>query len=302
MRSPWVRGAFLALALAAAVWAVAANRSEAARAVRVLPAWVLAVSLAASFAYVAATMLSWRAIITAAGPLPPRAARRIFYSSQIAKYLPGGVWNVFAAAEMGRDYAVSRRRSVASLLVSAGVSAVTGLLLAAGALLFGPGGLWRSYWWVAPAVPAGILALTPPVLNRIVGAVLKLARRDGLEAPLTWTATLRASGWALAAWILAGGQVWLLLVSLGAAANAATFLLAVAGYALGWTAGFLAVVAPAGAGVREVALGAVLAGAVGPGALVVVVLAVRLTTTIADVVLGVGASLAMRKRPGPPRS
>ena len=188
MRSPWVRGAFLALALAAAVWAVAANRSEAARAVRVLPAWVLAVSLAASFAYVAATMLSWRAIITAAGPLPPRAARRIFYSSQIAKYLPGGVWNVLAAAEMGRDYAVSRRRSVASLLVSAGVSAVTGLLLAAGALLFGPGGLWRSYWWVAPAVPAGILALTPPVLNRIVGAVLKLARRDGLEAPLTWTA------------------------------------------------------------------------------------------------------------------
>ena len=71
---------------------------------------------------------------------------------------------------------------------------------------------------------------------------------------------------------------------------------------LAWTAGFLAVVAPAGAGVREVALGAVLAGAVGPGALVVVVLAVRLTTTIADVVLGVGASLAMRKRPGPPRS
>ena len=125
MRSPWVRGAFLALALAAAVWAVAANRSEAARAVRVLPAWVLAVSLAASFAYVAATMLSWRAIITAAGPLPPRAARRIFYSSQIAKYLPGGVWNVLAAAEMGRDYAVSRRRSVASLLVSAGVSAFT---------------------------------------------------------------------------------------------------------------------------------------------------------------------------------
>ncbi|MDO4888427.1 MAG: lysylphosphatidylglycerol synthase domain-containing protein [Actinomycetaceae bacterium] len=294
MKSPWLRGGFLALAVAAAVWAVAANWDDVVRAVRSLPAWMLALGLAGSFAYVWLTMLSWRSIITSGSAIEARVAARIFFSSQVAKYLPGGVWNFVAAAEVGRDYAISRRRSVTSLMVAVAISIITGMLLAILALLFGPGGLWQSYWWVAAALPVGIAVLTPPVLNRVLGVVLRLARREGLEAPLTWSACGRCAAWALAAWVVIGTQVWLMLTCLGARANLATFFLAVGGYALGWTVGFLVVFIPAGAGVREVALGAVLAGVVDSGALVVVVLLVRLLTTVADVALGVGASLAMR--------
>ncbi|MFN8047754.1 MAG: hypothetical protein U0P48_04130 [Ancrocorticia sp.] len=85
------------------------------------------------------------------------------------------------------------------------------------------------------------------------------------------------------------------LGQLGMPATVPTFLLATGGYALGWTAGFLVFFVPAGAGVREVTLGAVLSTLAPAGVVVVVVLLARIFTTVADIGWGVAASLAMRR-------
>lgn len=294
MRSAWIRVGVLCAAVAAAVWAVAANWDEVRDACRHMPLWVLFFALASSFMYVACTMFSWRAIINADKSLKPEVASRIFYSSQVAKYLPGGVWNFVAAAQVGRDYNISRRRSVTSLLISVAISIVTGLMLGSFALIFSSPEVASRYRWVFLAFPVGIVMLTPPVLNRLVSGILTMMRREALEVPMTWRAALQASAWAGLAWLMAGTQLFVMLTSLGMSASPHTFVRAVGGYALGWTVGFLVVFVPAGVGVREVALAAVLAGMVSTGALVVVLLLSRVMTTIADVVLGVGASLKMR--------
>lgn len=293
LQSAAFRTGILLLALAAAIFAVVKNWDAVGSAITRFPVWVMAVEILLAFVYVYFTMASWRVVLNDVGAKVPRAiARRIFFSSQVAKYLPGGVWNFVAAAEIGRDYQISRRRSVCALLVSIVISIVTGLGLAAVAVIYGASDEYAKLWWV---IPLGLILLCPPVLNRLVNLGLRILKREPLESSLTWGATARAALWALVGWLIVGLQLWLMLINLDMPANISTFWLATGGYALGWVAGFLVFIVPAGVGVREAALGAVLSSAVGPGAVVVVVLLARVFTTVADIGFAVAASIAMRK-------
>ena len=299
LQSRAFRSGFLVVAIAAAIFVVVKNWTEVSDSLRSLPLWIIAVEVVLAFAYVYLTMASWRVVLNDVGDrVDPAVASRIFFSSQVAKYLPGGVWNFVAAAEVGKDYSISRRRSVCALLVSIIISIVTGLILAILAILLGPSELMEGYRWIVVAIPVGIVALCPPVLNRLVNLALRLLRRDPLDDAMSWSGTAISALWALAAWVAVGVQLWLMLIHLGMSATLPTFLLATGGYALGWTAGFLVFFVPAGAGVREVALGAVLTTIASPGVVVVVVLLARIFTTLADIVWGVGASLRMRRANG----
>lgn len=296
LQSSAFRTGFLVVALIAAVWAVAGNWSEVSGALKALPAWMIGAQIVLAFVYVYLTMASWRVILNDVGaPVTKKVARRIFFSSQVAKYLPGGVWNFVAAAEVGRDYEISRRRSICALMVSIVISIVTGMLLAVLAVLLGPTEGLQGYSWLIVAIPVGIVVLCPPVLNRLVNLGLRILKRDPLDDEMSWGGTFLSALWSLCGWLVVGFQLWLMLTNLGMSGDFSTFWLATGGYALGWTAGFLVFFVPAGAGVREVTLAAVLSTAVSPGAVVVVVLLARVFTTIADIGLGVGASFGMRR-------
>ncbi|AZN30864.1 flippase-like domain-containing protein [Flaviflexus salsibiostraticola] len=296
LRSPAFRSFFMVAAVAAAVWAVVGNWEEVSDALGRLSWWVVLLALVISFAFVWLTMLAWRTILNDAGdPVKAGPARRIFFVSQVAKYLPGGVWNFVAAAEMGTDYDISRRRSVTVLLMSMLVSVLTGLGLASIALVFGPSGLIDTYWWVLLVIPVLLIILYPPVLNVFVNRGLTLLKRDGIEKPFSGRAIWVAALWAAASWAVAGLQVWLILTGLGNDPALQTYLLTLGGYALAWVVGFLVFFVPAGVGVREVVLGASLAGLVPAGDVVVVVLLSRILFTIADLILGLSSSLSIRR-------
>lgn len=296
LRSPAFRTFFMLAAVAAAVWAVIGNWDDVSDALGRLRWWEVALSLIVSLVFVWLTMLAWRVILNDAGdPVKGGPARRIFFVSQVAKYLPGGVWNFVAAAEMGTDYNISRRRSVTVLLMSMLVSVLTGLALASIALLFGPSGLIDRYWWVLLVIPVLLIILYPPVLNVFVNRGLTLLKREGIEKPFSSRAIATAALWATSSWIVAGLQVWLILTGLGNDPTLETYFLTLGGYALAWVVGFLVFFIPAGVGVREVVLGASLAGLVPAGDVVVVVLLSRILFTIADLVLGLISSVAIRR-------
>jgi len=302
LRSPWVRRVFVVLALGAAVWAVASQWDQVRGAVTALPLGTVLLALVVSLVYVFLTMMSWRAVLGDLGSrLPLRVAARVFFVSQVGKYLPGGVWNIVAAAEMGVDHAISRRRSVSGMLVALLVSIVSGLLLAVVAIAFAPQAAVESYGWIAWTFPLFLVLLAPPVLNRLLSFALRLTRRPPLEQPLSARGVAASSAWALAGWIAAGVQVWLIATALGMDSGFGTLAQAVGAYALAWTVGFLVVVVPAGVGVREAVLGAMLGGLLGGGAIVVTVLLSRVLLTAADLLLGlVGAAyLRPRSAPGP---
>ncbi|WP_103063638.1 lysylphosphatidylglycerol synthase domain-containing protein [Actinomyces qiguomingii] len=296
LRSTPVRVGFLALVVVLAVYAVVSQWDEILPVVVGMNPLLLLGALAAGVVYVLLTMLAWRVLLADMGTTVPLGiAFRVFFVSQLGKYLPGGVWNIVAAAELGADHDIPRRRSVSVMAVTVVVSIVTGTALAVAIMPFASERLRESYGWVSWTLPAFVIVLLPPVLNRLLARVFRLAGRPPLEHPVSWAGIGACTAWTLVAWMVAGIQVWLLAVGLGMTGSLTTLALCVGGYAMAWTVGFLIVFVPAGAGVREGVLALVLAGSLTTGGVVAVVLLSRAVLTIADLAMGSAGIIAARR-------
>ena len=294
LRSPALKVAFLVVAGLAAALAVVANWSDIQRSADRLGVTDLIMSGIASVLYVVFTMLSWRSVMADLGsPLTLRAASQLFFISQLGKYIPGGVWNVVAVGEMGTEHGVPRRSSLSGMLVFWLVSVVTGMLTGT-AYVLGRGGNLGEARWLAILLPAALILVAPPVLRRLLRAILRLARREPLLREPTGAGLAKATAWAMVGWIFAGAQVWQLSRALSDLGEP-SFFAAVGGYALAWTAGFLVVFAPAGAGIREVVLGGLMSDSMTVGAVVALVLLSRLFITGADFTLAAAAAISGRR-------
>lgn len=261
VRSPAARWAFLGVALTMAVYAVVANWDQILEAGRELTAGTIALSFLLSVVYVILTMESWRVVLGDLGSrLPLRGAVAVFGLSQVGKYVPGGVWNIVAAAKLGADHEIPRRRSVAAMAVTVLISLVSGLALGVMSFALAPAGRMDGLTWIAWAAPALVVLLVPPVLNRCIALAFRLLRRPPLEKAMSVRGTLLATAWALLAWVVVGLQVWVLGIGMGQEVSARSLGLAVGGYALAWVVGFLVIIVPAGAGAREGVLIAILGG------------------------------------------
>ena len=295
LRSPAVRWAFLVGAVALAVVAVVGSWDDVVHAAEQMKGWHLAGSAVVGVAYVWCTFLAWRAVLADLGsPLPLRPAVAVFGISQIGKYVPGGVWNVVAAAEIGADHKVPRTRSLAAMGLAVLLGAVSGVVVGVVCLPVaraeGLGG-WAWLAWVAPLL---LVLLVPPVLSRIVSLGFRLLRRPPLERPLTWSGLGAGVAWSVLSWVLAGVHVWLLATGLGLEATGRTLVLLVGAYAVAWVAGFVVVFVPAGAGVREAVLIALVAGSLPHAAVLLVVLIARVLLTFVDLAF---AAVGMLVRP-----
>lgn len=296
LRSPVVRWGFLVVALVLALWYVLDNRDPLRRAAADLSALEVLAVTGLGCLYVWCTLLAWRAVLADLGSrLPLGRAVAMFGISQLGKYVPGGVWNVVAAAEAGAVHRVPRSRAAASMLVAVAVSVASGAAVGAAALPVVSTDRLGQWSWVVWVAPAAVVLLTPPVLNRLIALAVRIAGRGALEHPMTWNGLGRSGAWSVAGWLVAGLQLWVLCTGLGLPLTGRTFALVTGGWALAWTAGFLFVVAPAGAGVREVVLAAVLAGAL-PGPVAgLAVLVSRVVLTGVDLAFACAALLLTRR-------
>ena len=229
------------------------------------------------------SMLAWRAVLADLGsPLPYPAAGGVFFLGQLGKYLPGAVWPVVAQMELGKEHGVPRRRSgIAALLVI--VMGLTAAGLVSAVTLPFVGALGENRWVLA--LPVVGVVLLHPAVPRLAARVL---RREPPERTLTKRGILTALGWSVAQWVAYGAGVWAVARGLPDAPGG-LLALATGAYALAWSAGFLVLVAPAGAGVREGALVLLLAPAYGSGPALGIALLARLLATVGDVVWGLSA-------------
>jgi glycosyltransferase 2 family protein len=248
-------------------------------------------------------MQIYRVLLAALGsPLPARTAAQILFVGQLGKYLPGSVWPVLAQMELGAAHQVPRRRSASASVLTMLMSLLAGILVGLIMIPFSKGAApYRWVFWFAPVV---LICLYPRVLNQILDRLLRLARRPPLEQPLTGRAIGTALAWGLVSWILLGLQIWLLAARMGLSGPSGV-LLAIGAFAFAWCAGFLVVLAPAGAGVREFVLIALLGPALGGGAVggtkaLAVALVSRVLMTLGDLLsAGTAAWFARRSRSVP---
>lgn len=293
----WAVRAVLLLAVGLLVAALVGQWGEVRDSLRELSAFGVLGSGAATMVAVGAAVLSWRAVLDGLGAsLPLRAAVRIFCVGQVGKYVPGSVWPVLAQMELSRDYGVSRPKSASASLVVLALAVPAGGLAAAVTLPFVSREALADYWWALAAVPVFGIVLYPAVLSRLLAVAFRLLHRSPLTQPLTARPIAAGAGWLFFGFVWYGIGIWLLVRDLDPTVNGTRLLvLCVGAYSLAWTAGFLFLVAPAGAGVREAVLVLALAPALSSGAATLTALVARLLATIADL-LWAGVGVALRPR------
>jgi len=254
------------------------------------------------------TFLCWRAILTALGSTPPvSGGMRIFFVGQLAKYVPGAIWPAVTQMQLGRAYQVPPRASGAAVVIFLLTIFGTGLVVAVPTLPLLSSDLPAAYWLTLAVLPLAVVALLPPITNRLIGLALRLTRRPPLPQPMTLAGVLRSAGWSVVAWVAYGVQAVILVEALGTPADGRLFAILTGAFAAAFCLQFMLPFGPAGAGVREGALILLLAATVPRPQATVFAVVSRLLFTLGDVAWSVAALLLDRRRQqlssaGSPRS
>ncbi len=273
-----------ALILVAAVYglvhAFTSNWDEVRDALQHANWWLLALAIVVAVLAVALIGDRWHATLEALGAPSHRGrSLRWFFTGQIGKYAPGGVWHVVGQGELARRGGIPRRTAYASVMIC------TVVLVGAAALTVAVGAAIprqaATPWW-AVGLGAGIVAalFEPHVRRRIL-------RAAGISDPGALpTATLaRLVVGSVPAWLAIG--VASALVS-KALRQEVPFARVVLSSIASWLVGIVTLPAPGGIGVREAVFAAGLKGGTGgisSAAAALVALMARLVFVVADVVL-----------------
>jgi glycosyltransferase 2 family protein len=291
----WLKIVFGVLVVVFGVLFVVTHWSEVSGSLREMGWWPVLASVPLGIAGTIGGMLTWRAVLADLGsPLRLPDAGRVFFLSQLGKYVPGSLWPVLAQMELGHQLHVPRKSSLAANALTMVMSVVTGILLAALLLPFGGAGTLRRYWWVLLAVPFLVAFLHPKIATGTLNRLLTLARRQPLEVSTSVRGTLRAAGWQTTGWLLLGLHAYVLVLGLHVPAGRA-LPLTVGGFALAYCLGIIFILAPAGAGVRDAALGVALASVLDRPQALAVVLVSRFAMVAVDFLLAGGWLLAVRR-------
>ena len=263
--------------------------------------WMLAAS-----AIILATFLMlvemWRRVLGELGfLLPYGAAARIWFVSNLGKYVPGRIWTLTSVAMMAGERGVPVGVSAASSILVMVANIATGfsvvLLMSAGAVQRIAGGTAGIV-----AVTAGlfILLIASPYIashwNRLASRFPKLQ----LSVSIPRMAIVVAIVGCTLSWFMYGVAFMLFVRSL-IGPPAAPYSAFVAANAAAYLVGYLAIVAPAGIGFREVAMATLLPAlhiSTAPQAAVITV-ASRIWLTVLEIVPSLVALMQKRRRARP---
>ncbi|HET7228614.1 MAG TPA: hypothetical protein VFJ16_01295, partial [Longimicrobium sp.] len=222
------------------------------------------------------------------GPRPRfRALLRVWFGTTLAKYVPGSVWPLVTAAGMASRIGASPVALPASFVLHAAFTVLGAAAVAVAAQAAGMrAGVGLPPLAVAAALPLAVLLVRPAVLNRLVGLAARLARREAPAWRGRWVDGVGLLALYAATWVGYGAAFWLFVSSIAPVSRGAWPLLAGVN-ALAFVAGFVAVFAPGGIGVREAALASLLLPVFPGGVRVLIAAASRLWLVAAEMIGGV---------------
>jgi uncharacterized membrane protein YbhN (UPF0104 family) len=141
-------------ALALALWAISQQEHVVVHTLSKIGLATVLVSTLFGVLATAVLLPLWRSTLRALDVnLPTGVAARVFYVSQLGKYVPGSVWPVLLQMEAGRKAGASRRTMLVANMITLALSCAVGLILALVLLPFANGAALTRYWWVLLALP-----------------------------------------------------------------------------------------------------------------------------------------------------
>jgi hypothetical protein len=249
---------------------------------RIQPGWIILSAVVVWLMY-AILIAAWQRMLQGwAQRLGGWTAARIWTVSSLGKYVPGKVWAVAGMALMSKEAGIAPWAATGSAVVLQALAIGTGAAVAgltgAGALESArPGARAALVILVAGSLLGVALLLWPPVLRRL----LRLAGADSAGTAPAAGGILFGIIANVIAWIGYGIALWLLARGL-LPDSGLRLLPAIAVFTASYLAGFLALLAPGGLGVREGLFILMLQGSIGIGAATALALASRLMLTLTE--------------------
>jgi uncharacterized membrane protein YbhN (UPF0104 family) len=226
-------------------------------------------------AAVIATGFIWLVILERLGAHTRPRWTAIFFQAQLAKYIPGTLWQYAGRITLARARGLPTRLVARSMPIELGASlagaGITSLFLL---------GVWGIP--IAGAVAAGCFI----VAIRTRGATTQL-RRD------ISTCTLATPIYAVV-WVAVGSTFWL-IASAFLAISLGQLPFYTGAFAAAWVVGVIAVYAPGGLGVREGVLVGLLNSRLGSADALVIAAASRVLLTLIDVAIAGVAFVILRR-------
>ena len=256
------------------------------------PGWLALAGLAVFLTY-AIQVESWRRVLAGWGQrLPFGPAARTWCLANMGRYVPGKVWSVaglvFLAQRVGVPGSVATASAFANLALALG----TGTAVGAAAT---PAAVGVARLAAGLLVALGTLGvLVWPLAARQLG---RLMNAGWPLPPLPLSAVLAGGILMLLSWVTYGIAFWLLAQGL-LPRGSLPIETAVGTFALGYILGMLALFAPGGVGVRELALVSLLTPVVGGGGALALSVGSRALLTLAEASAAL-ASLALVRRRTP---
>lgn len=260
---------------------------------------LLAASVGAHVAVLAWGVWVWSRVLRHFEHAPVRTGllQRIWFLSNLARYVPGKVFQFIAVAQLSRNAGLSGAVLLTSMLVHTGFALLSAAVVAS----------WTLAADVLPALPPGavagavtlaaLAAVHPAFLNRLLQLIPRLLKKPVIRWNARWVDGIGLLALSVVSWALYGVAYQMFMASLAdvpwrllpqmAGVNALSFLI-----------GYVSPL-PGGTGLREVTMTGLLHPYLQPGVAAVMSIASRLWTIAAELLGGGLALLLVRGRPVP---
>jgi len=300
----WVKRAATVLLIAGAAWFLWRGVARDWPRVRTFE-WevnplLLAASVAALIGVLCWGVLVWSRVLRHFEHPPVRVGtlQRIWFVSNLARYIPGTVFQFLTAAQLSRGAGLSAAVMLTSLLVHTGFSLLSAMLVSAWTL---PGGLFPALSpgalaaIAAGATLAAALFVHPRVLNGALGVVPRLLKKTVIRWNGSWANGLALLAMSVVSWAFYGVAYWLFLTSLTPVSAAHLPMLGGVN-ALSFVAGWVVWFAPAGTGPRELVMTRLLLPLLPAGVAGLIAVAARLWSVAGEVLGGLLVFAFFRRR------
>ena len=189
--------------------------------------------------------------------LSPSETLKIWFCSQLGKYLPGKIWLFLSRFHFYESKGQSKKViSVAMYLEVVTMIVAAGLIFLAALILFKEmqsiySG--KTFWWIVLAFMLAFVCLHPRILERILNWTLVRFKREPVSLSMSYLDILFVLFVCIVSWVI-GGIGFYLFVDSVYPVTPPYILFLTGALAISSTLGLIAIFAPSGLGVREGAL------------------------------------------------
>ncbi len=230
------------------------------------------------------------------------AAFKISYLSNLGRYVPGKIWQLFGIIYVAKQYGLSPEKATASFLISQLFMTVSAFLILAVSAQIEPAiiidqisfmGQGSAYLFTIGMMLVSLLVILRP--NQILAVVNALLRRFS-RPELTFAIDKKVApiiflGYCIA-WIFYGAAFWMFIKSVAVETDMG-LVPAVGIFAGSYQIGYLALFAPGGIGPREAVMGQMLLPYL-PGVAPMIAILSRIWATVIEI-LATGISYLVKK-------